>query len=621
MERLHNRRQNEATEYGSAFARAMEVVLGDARYVFVSGTASIDDHGTTVHVGDFETQTRYTLEAVEALLEGAGAGLRDVAQATAFLKNPCDGRAFERVVERSSLDGAPLVTTVADVCRDDLLFEIDAVAVVPLRPRGAAVTAVRPRSGPRDPARGRRASGRAGRADGGGPGAARATAGAQVPSRARRAALPGNAGPLGEGGRLVLVPPGGRPRVLTASFHSAADPEVSFDGKSILFAGKKTADGPVVRLRDEGGRQRAATGHLRRGRRSPARLPVHGLHDHADERRALGAGRVRRREPGRAERGRGRAEHEPVVVQDGRHGAAPADLQPVERPGPRRSCPTAAWSTPGGCARRGESRVDRVALLGVNEDGTDYQTYAGDQGLRVKQTPAPTANGLVVFVEADRIEGDGSGTARVGEPGAPAAQLPLADRREGRPVPRAVPVARRAPARGLAPCLRDRGRGQPLPSPSTRLDPSTGAHEKVFGEAGWDVREREARGAPARARRALERRSRRRPAGEALHDRRRDPGAGPGAAEGGGEEPARRRGRGRDGSQPARVRRLLGEVEVADDGSYQVQIPANTPVQLRAPRRATARRCAPRRGCGCATTPRRAASAATRTRSARRRTG
>ena len=136
MRRLHNRRQNEATEYGSAFARAMEVVLGDARYVFVSGTASIDDHGATVHVGDFETQTRYTLEAVEALLEGAGARLSDVAQATAFLANPCDGRAFERIVERSDLREAPLVTTVADVCRHDLLFEIDAIAVVPLA-RGA----------------------------------------------------------------------------------------------------------------------------------------------------------------------------------------------------------------------------------------------------------------------------------------------------------------------------------------------------------------------------------------------------------------------------------------------------------------------------------------------------
>ena len=134
MKRLHSRRQNEATEYGSAFARAMEVALGDARYIFVSGTASIDDRGATVHVGDFEGQAGHTLEAVQAVLEGAGARLSDVGQATAFLANPCDGRSFDRIVERSELREAPLVTTVADVCRGDLLFEIDAVAVVPSAP-------------------------------------------------------------------------------------------------------------------------------------------------------------------------------------------------------------------------------------------------------------------------------------------------------------------------------------------------------------------------------------------------------------------------------------------------------------------------------------------------------
>jgi enamine deaminase RidA (YjgF/YER057c/UK114 family) len=137
MKRLHNREQNEATEYGSAFARGMAVTLGDCRYFFVSGTASIDDHGATVHVGDFEAQTKHTLAAVSALLEGAGAALPDVRQATAFLKNPIDLRSFERIADRAGLSGVPMVTTVADVCRDDLLFEIDATAVVPLRRDGA----------------------------------------------------------------------------------------------------------------------------------------------------------------------------------------------------------------------------------------------------------------------------------------------------------------------------------------------------------------------------------------------------------------------------------------------------------------------------------------------------
>jgi len=131
--RLHNPRQNEATQYGSAFARACELTTRDARYVFVSGTAAIDEHGATVHVGDFEAQARYTLDAVEALLEGAGARLADVGQATAFLKRRSDAPAFERLVGRRGIEAVPLVRTLADVCRPELLFELDATVVLPLR--------------------------------------------------------------------------------------------------------------------------------------------------------------------------------------------------------------------------------------------------------------------------------------------------------------------------------------------------------------------------------------------------------------------------------------------------------------------------------------------------------
>ncbi len=134
VRRLHSRKQSEATEYGSAFARAMEVALGDARYIFVSGTASIDERGATVHGGDFETQARHTLDVVASLLDEAGARLAHIAQATAFLKHRDDGKAFERFLARTGLEQAPIVATVSDVCRDDLLFEIDATAVVAAPP-------------------------------------------------------------------------------------------------------------------------------------------------------------------------------------------------------------------------------------------------------------------------------------------------------------------------------------------------------------------------------------------------------------------------------------------------------------------------------------------------------
>ncbi len=45
----------------------------------------------------------------------------------------------------------------------------------------------------------------------------------------------------GDTAKLVLRTPDGAEHVLTTGFHSAADPAVSFDGKRILFAGKRTA--------------------------------------------------------------------------------------------------------------------------------------------------------------------------------------------------------------------------------------------------------------------------------------------------------------------------------------------------------------------------------------------
>lgn len=136
MRRLANVRQSEATEYGSSFARGVALTMGGFRYVFVSGTASIDDHGASVHEGDFESQTRRTFETVEALLAGAGAAMGHVRQATAFVKRPRDARAYERLAEDVGLP-VPALAMVADVCRPELLFELDATAVVPLAPEGS----------------------------------------------------------------------------------------------------------------------------------------------------------------------------------------------------------------------------------------------------------------------------------------------------------------------------------------------------------------------------------------------------------------------------------------------------------------------------------------------------
>lgn len=129
VERLSNPCQNEAPEYGSAFSRGLRVTTQRCRYLLVSGTAAIDAAGASRHRGDFPAQARDTLDTVASLLEEAGSGLEEVGQATAFVKRAEDAAALADLLSRRGLDGVPVVTVVGDVCRKELLFELDATVV------------------------------------------------------------------------------------------------------------------------------------------------------------------------------------------------------------------------------------------------------------------------------------------------------------------------------------------------------------------------------------------------------------------------------------------------------------------------------------------------------------
>lgn len=130
-------RQGSAAEYGSSFARAMSLKVGGHEFVFVSGTASIDPSGASVHLGDPRAQIRETRRCIADLLEDRGAGLEDIHLATLFGKTPEVLSAYREVVPSGTPADFPVVPVVADVCRDELLVEIEALAVVP-QPGGSA---------------------------------------------------------------------------------------------------------------------------------------------------------------------------------------------------------------------------------------------------------------------------------------------------------------------------------------------------------------------------------------------------------------------------------------------------------------------------------------------------
>ncbi len=126
---IYGTRQRSPFRYGSAFSRATCLVEPEEKWIFVSGTASINEKGGSVYIKDISSQVKYTLEVVDSLVNPERASFSDLCEATVFLKRKSDFPLYQKTAETLGLSDIPAVYLVADVCRDELLFEIDAALV------------------------------------------------------------------------------------------------------------------------------------------------------------------------------------------------------------------------------------------------------------------------------------------------------------------------------------------------------------------------------------------------------------------------------------------------------------------------------------------------------------
>ncbi|MBN1687904.1 MAG: hypothetical protein JW893_02265 [Candidatus Omnitrophica bacterium] len=126
---MRSKRQDEARKYGATFSRGVEIKMEQASLMHISGTASINPKGETIYLGDEQGQITETLINIGALLESKKAHLRDVVLTAAYCKNKKVYEAFRDIAKYLGLEDIPFVPVYADVCRDDLLFEIDGIAV------------------------------------------------------------------------------------------------------------------------------------------------------------------------------------------------------------------------------------------------------------------------------------------------------------------------------------------------------------------------------------------------------------------------------------------------------------------------------------------------------------
>ncbi len=140
---LENPRQTPACDYAASysptspkFSRAMAVSCGSYATIFISGTASITQSETR-HAGDVSAQTHETLDNIEALigeenlrrhgLPGLGALLDHLGLVRVYIKRQED-YARVRAACEARLGELPIIYVLADVCRPELLVEIEGIA-------------------------------------------------------------------------------------------------------------------------------------------------------------------------------------------------------------------------------------------------------------------------------------------------------------------------------------------------------------------------------------------------------------------------------------------------------------------------------------------------------------
>ncbi len=128
---------NEAFDYPkpSSFSRGLRLDIKGVTILLISGTASVDEYGRSIHIGDFRAQAWRTYQNITKLLEAEGATWKDIVRTSCYLRDiERDYEAFNEVRTQFfadlGLNPLPASTGIqAILCRPDLLIEIEAMAI------------------------------------------------------------------------------------------------------------------------------------------------------------------------------------------------------------------------------------------------------------------------------------------------------------------------------------------------------------------------------------------------------------------------------------------------------------------------------------------------------------
>jgi 2-iminobutanoate/2-iminopropanoate deaminase len=117
------------------YSHVAEVPAG-SRMVFIAGQVALDKAGNLVGGNDFAAQARQVFENLRLALADVGATFKDVVKLNTYVIDIGNIAALRQVRDTFVNTAAPPASTLVEVrklFRDDVLLEIEAVAVIPQR--------------------------------------------------------------------------------------------------------------------------------------------------------------------------------------------------------------------------------------------------------------------------------------------------------------------------------------------------------------------------------------------------------------------------------------------------------------------------------------------------------
>ncbi len=121
----------ETMHHPAGYTHVVEVTAG--RPVYIAGQVALNPTGALVGPGDIRAQARQVFDNLQAALQAVGAGFDQVVKLTYYLLDATQLPVVREIRDQYVNTQQPPASTAVEVrrlARDDLLIEIEAVAVI-----------------------------------------------------------------------------------------------------------------------------------------------------------------------------------------------------------------------------------------------------------------------------------------------------------------------------------------------------------------------------------------------------------------------------------------------------------------------------------------------------------